>query len=371
MLRRRAGKRVPPHLVKMRAADTLSVVFPQAQSRARENIVGPREVPDHPLVFETIRDCLVEAMDVEGLRELLEQLERGEIQVIARDTVEPSPLSHELINANPYAFLDDAPLEERRTRAVQLRRGLPARDRSRRRRRSSTTPRSRLPPRRSRRPSAMPTSCTTRCSRCGSCPSALGESLAPGSRDWFDALAAMRAARRGCAGTLRASVHAAWVATERLGAARAVLGELVEATPMIATPAWADRPEREASDRQDRRRAPRSSRPGVDARARRRARPARCRTCSARCSRSRATARSCAARSPRVLRSRRRTVKEALAAADDSALLADTEWCNRRVLARIHRLTLARLRREIEPVSAAALMRFLLRWQRVAQAQPG
>src|SRR5574338_62014 len=125
VLRRRAGKRVPPHLVKMRAADTLSVVFPQAQACA-ENIVGPREVPDHPLVFETIRDCLVEAMDVEGLRGLLERLERGEIQVLAKDTVEPSPLCHELINANPYAFLDDAPLEERRARAVQLRRGLPA-----------------------------------------------------------------------------------------------------------------------------------------------------------------------------------------------------------------------------------------------------
>src|SRR5262249_8985528 len=125
VLRRKGGKKVPPHLVKMRAADTLSVVFPQAQACA-ENIAGPREVPDHPLVFETVRDCLVEAMDEVGLRELLEQLERGEIAVIARDTVEPSPLSHELINANPYAFLDDAPLEERRTRAVQLRRGLPA-----------------------------------------------------------------------------------------------------------------------------------------------------------------------------------------------------------------------------------------------------
>src|SRR5690606_24665703 len=82
--------------------------------------------PDHPLVFETIRDCLVEAMDLAGLRGMIEQLERGEIRVMARDTVEPSPLSHELINANPYAFLDDAPLEERRTRAVALRRGLPA-----------------------------------------------------------------------------------------------------------------------------------------------------------------------------------------------------------------------------------------------------
>ncbi|HSK01820.1 MAG TPA: DEAD/DEAH box helicase, partial [Kofleriaceae bacterium] len=124
VLRRRGGKKVPPHLVKMRAADTLSVVFPHAQA-CPENLAGDREIPDHPLVFETIRDCLVEAMDLTGLRGMLEGLERGEIQVMARDTVEPSPLSHELINANPYAFLDDAPLEERRTRAVALRRGLP------------------------------------------------------------------------------------------------------------------------------------------------------------------------------------------------------------------------------------------------------
>src|SRR5665647_899783 len=124
VLRRRGGKKVPPQLVKMRAADALSVVFPHAVA-CGENITGPREIPDHPLVFETIRDCLVEAMDLEGLRGMIEGLESGAIQVLAKDTVEPSPLSHELINANPYAFLDDAPLEERRTRAVQLRRGLP------------------------------------------------------------------------------------------------------------------------------------------------------------------------------------------------------------------------------------------------------
>src|SRR5690349_21836343 len=132
VLRRKNGKKIPPHLIKMRAADTLSVVFPAAQAcpenlpGSRPGMPGDREIPDHPLVFETIRDCLVEAMDVSGFKALTERLERGEIQVMARDTVEPSPLSHELINANPYAYLDDAPLEERRTRAVSLRRGLPA-----------------------------------------------------------------------------------------------------------------------------------------------------------------------------------------------------------------------------------------------------
>jgi ATP-dependent Lhr-like helicase len=108
VLRRKGGKKVAPHLIKMRAADTLSVVFPQAQACV-ENIPGDREIPDHPLVFETIRDCLVEAMDCEGFIQMCARLESGEIQFIARDTVEPSPLSHELLNANPYAFLDDAP----------------------------------------------------------------------------------------------------------------------------------------------------------------------------------------------------------------------------------------------------------------------
>src|SRR6185436_13974608 len=100
-------------------------VFPQAQA-CLENVPGDREIPDHPLVHETIRDCLVEAMDVAGLRELVGRIERGQVQVLARDTVEPSVLCHELINANPYAYLDDAPLEERRTRAVSMRRGLPS-----------------------------------------------------------------------------------------------------------------------------------------------------------------------------------------------------------------------------------------------------
>jgi len=115
--RRHGGKKVAPHLVRMRAADLLSVVFPQAQA-CLENIPGDREIPAHPLVDQTIHDCLVEAMDAAGLTALCAALERGEIQVLARDTVEPSPLCHELLNANPYAFLDDAPLEERRTRAV-------------------------------------------------------------------------------------------------------------------------------------------------------------------------------------------------------------------------------------------------------------
>ena len=86
--------------------------------------MGDREIPDHPLVNQTIADCLLEAMDFPGLKKVLEGMEAGRFTLIARDTSEPSPLCHEVLNARPYAFLDDAPLEERRTQAVITRRGL-------------------------------------------------------------------------------------------------------------------------------------------------------------------------------------------------------------------------------------------------------
>jgi ATP-dependent Lhr-like helicase len=118
------GKKVPPALQRMRADDLLAAVFP-AQVACREGAPGPIELPDHPLVRTTVHDCLFEAMDIDRLHAILEGMEAGEIRVHTRDTTEPSPFSHETLNAKPYAFLDDAPLEERRTRAVNLRRTLP------------------------------------------------------------------------------------------------------------------------------------------------------------------------------------------------------------------------------------------------------
>ncbi|MEO8700385.1 MAG: helicase-related protein, partial [Kofleriaceae bacterium] len=367
VLRRRAGKKVPPHLIKMRAADTLSVVFPAAQA-CPENLPGSlpgmpgdREIPDHPLVFETIRDCLVEAMDLVGLRELLERLERGEIAVLARDTVEPSPLSHELINANPYAYLDDAPLEERRTQAVSLRRGLPAGN-------VANDSIGTLDEAAIVATAAEVAPLVRSADELHDAllalwlvPEARGLRLAPEAADWFAALAATGRACRMTWGD-----HVAWVATERLGAARAILGEAVACEPAIATPSWAARPEREAAivklagahlDHG----GPISTRAlalelgvpigdlleGLLA-------------LEADGAILRGSFTTGAPRSPGGMR-------EALDAAGDSALLHDLEWCNRRVLARIHRLTLARLRKEIEPVSAAALQRFLVRWQRVAR----
>jgi ATP-dependent helicase Lhr and Lhr-like helicase len=115
------GKKVPVALQRMRAEDLLAAVFPE-QVMCQDNRTGPIELPDHPLVSETMRDCLHEAMDIDGLKDILSAIENGAIQTLAIDTPAPSPMAHEILNANPYAFLDDAPLEERRARAVSLRR---------------------------------------------------------------------------------------------------------------------------------------------------------------------------------------------------------------------------------------------------------
>ncbi|MCL4223439.1 MAG: DEAD/DEAH box helicase [Myxococcales bacterium] len=365
--RRHGGKKVAPHLVRMRAADLLSVVFPQAQA-CLENIPGDRDIPDHPLVFETIRDCLVEAMDGEGLTALCAALERGEIEVLARDTVEPSPLCHELLNANPYAFLDDAPLEERRTRAVNLRRGLPAEL-------AETTG--------ALAPEAI---------------AAAEDEVAPVVRDpdelhdllltqwlvpallpapaaaWQPWLAALAAAGRAtrldwtCAG----APAAAWVATERLGAMRAVVPAEAVASPPLEVPAWAERPEPEVALRRlvaaqldvsgPRTAHALAERLGLPA-------PAVVDALLAlEADGDILRGAFTGATGPRFAPA---TTLPAVRAADGAATADDlatrVEWCNRRVLARIHRLTLARLRREIEPVDAATLVRFLLRWQRVAR----
>src|SRR5438876_1735208 len=119
--RQRGGRRIPAPLQRMESENLLAAVFPD-QLACLENIAGDREIPNHPLVHQTIEDCLTEAMDVEGLIALLKKIENQEVDCIARDLPEPSPLAHEILNAKPYAFLDNAPLEERRTQAVYTRR---------------------------------------------------------------------------------------------------------------------------------------------------------------------------------------------------------------------------------------------------------
>jgi ATP-dependent Lhr-like helicase len=124
LLRFQGGAKVPPPIQRMRADDLLASVFPDAAA-CPENLEGAVRIPDHPLVNEVMKDALTEAMDVEGLRQVLVQIIDGSIQCVAVDTPVPSQFSHEILNANPFAYLDDAPLEERRARAVEMRRMLP------------------------------------------------------------------------------------------------------------------------------------------------------------------------------------------------------------------------------------------------------
>jgi ATP-dependent Lhr-like helicase len=119
----RGGKKVAPQLARMAAEDLIGSVFPD-QLACAENLSGEREVPEHPLVEQVLWDCLNEAMDLSGLKRLLLGLETGAITVVARELTEPSPLALEVLSARPYAYLDDAPLEERRTQAVMSRRWL-------------------------------------------------------------------------------------------------------------------------------------------------------------------------------------------------------------------------------------------------------
>ena len=118
--RNRNGKRVPPQFQRMDAEDLVAHVFPD-QIACQENITGKRYVPDHPLVNQTVNDCLSEAMDITALESLISDIEGGALTLIAKDLREPSPFAQEIINARPYAFLDDAPFEERRTNAIRNR----------------------------------------------------------------------------------------------------------------------------------------------------------------------------------------------------------------------------------------------------------
>jgi ATP-dependent Lhr-like helicase len=126
VLRMRGGRKNPPAIQRMEADDLMAAVFPTLAA-CQENVApGPIEIPDHPLVRQTLEDCLHEAMDIDGLRELVAGVEAGRISVITRDTTEPSVLAHEILNGMPYTYLDDeTEFANRRSRQVQLPRGLP------------------------------------------------------------------------------------------------------------------------------------------------------------------------------------------------------------------------------------------------------
>lgn len=325
ILRMRGGRKTPPQIMRMRADDLLASCFPD-QAACAENLTGPIRIPDHVLVRETIDNCLHEAMDLDGLLAVLGSLESGAIRTAAVDTPEPSPFCHEILNANPYAYLDDAPLEERRARAVQLRRVL------------------------------SPSKHGDDLDGAGILDAAVIAEVAEESwptvrdadelhdalltlvalppvdawRAWYGELAAQNRVAE-----LHANAREFWIAAERRDLAQRALELGQEDAFTEVLRGWLE-----------------CSGPltvaellekfGVE------------RTVLE-------TALLRLETEGQLLRGRFRAL---------APVQGDTpeEWCNRRVLARIHRRTIGQLRREIEPVTAAEYHRFLYRWQHVAPA---
>jgi len=339
ILRHTGGRKVPMAIRRMRAEDLLAAVFPD-QVACQDNRSGPIIPPDHPLVNETVRNCLHEAMDLDGLRAILAAVERGELRTVAVETSAPSPISHEILNANPYAFLDDAPLEERRARAVSLRRidpdlaaGIGALDAAAIEEvRSQTWPDV-------RHADELHDHLLT----VGLLPVEDGGEWAAFADELVAAGRATVAAWVDTAGRARQ----AYVAAERVYQMRAALPS-VRLAPELTPPAGL--PESIALDD-----AVRTIVHGwlqVTGPVTAMALATRIGLNPADVERTLAVLEGSGA----ILRGRFTPGSEAL------------EWCERRLLARIHRQTLGRLRREIEPVTAADFMRFLFRWQHV---QPG
>jgi ATP-dependent Lhr-like helicase len=343
LLRFMGGKKVPPQIQRMRSDDLLAAVFPEAAA-CQENIEGDITIPDHPLARETMKDALREAMDVDGLKHVLAGIASGEIKCLAVDTPVPSQFSHEILNANPYAYLDDAPLEERRARAVEMRRALPE---------SVLSEIGRLDPaaiaevREEVWPDvrdadelhdalldliAFPQS-----------PDLTQPSVASSdTRAWADHFSLLVAARR--AERTRAGGRIYWVAAEKAATFSAIFPDAIfdEPLPPIeqCVPSCDD--------------ALFSCLTGWMAHLG----P----TTVATLSEFLGVATSDIEKT--ILRME--AGGAALRGSFTGESRGEIEWCNRRVLARIHKLTLGTLRKQIEPVNAAQFMRWLLRWQHVA-----
>ena len=359
------GKRIPPPLARMRAEDLLAAVFP-AQVACQDNAPpGPIEVPDHPLVLEAMRDCLTEAMDLPALRDLLGEVGRGEVRLLAVDTREPSPLSHEILGGKPWSYLDDAPLEERRARMVAVRRALP----------EDAASLARLDPAAVEEVSADVWPDVRDADELHDALLELG--LVPEDLGWgagwgalFEELVAAKRAAH-----LRKGGRSFWIAAERVGLALAA--PLADAGTSAARPEIVEgrrpppaRPE-PVEGRLDPLLEPLPTErvpSGPDAAAVRIVRGWVSRVGPF-------TAETLAQRIGLAAGD----VAQALLALEAEGLvlrgrfLDGAPWsaeaphfCERTVLARIHRLTLGRLREQIEPVTTADLLRFLLRWQHLA-----
>ena len=331
--RRRGGKKLAPQLARMEAEDLIGGVFPD-QLACAENLVGEREIPDHPLVQQTITDCLTEAMDIGGLERLLRRLESGEIRVVACDLTQPSPLALEVLAAKPYAYLDDAPLEERRTQAVLNRRWLAP---------GTAADLGRLDPAAIARVRAEAWPDPANADELHDALVWIGYFAAEEASGWIDWLGEL--ARQKRVTRLRGPGLDIWIAAERLAQFRALLPD-GRAEPVIAVPdLYADRDwSAEAALIEILRGRLEGQVPVTPA----------------------------ALAEPLGLDPD--DVASALAALEVEGFAMRgrftpganaEEWCARRLLARIHRYTIKRLRAEIEPVAARDFLRFLFAWQHV------
>ena len=388
LLRFQGGKKVPPQIQRMRSDDLLASVFPDVAA-CQENIEGDIKIPDHPLVAEVMKDVLTEAMDIDGLRDVLRGIEEGRIRCVAVDTPVPSQFSHEILNANPYAYLDDAPLEERRARAVEMRRVLPA---------AVLEEVGALDPAAIEQVQAeawpdvrdadelhdvlhtfvvMPAETRSQVSGLRSQESS--QLLAVGSQlrnpqltaVWSNFFERLQAERRAFVADVptESGTRRFWVAAERAdifaalhptdisagGGARATQADETAALAskgvdrdealLAAVRGWMEHlGPTTASELGELLGLPASE---ID----------------------KALLRIEA--SGAILRGKFRTGRRASLGLDGSETrphtgTSETEWCERRLLARIHRLTVATLRKQIEPVTAAQFMNWLLRWQHIA-----
>jgi ATP-dependent helicase Lhr and Lhr-like helicase len=332
----RGGKKVPAPLARMQAEDLIGSVFPD-QIACAENLTGEREVPDHPLVSQAIADCLTEAMDLPGLRRLLQGLEAGSIRVVARDLNQPSPLAHEVLNARPYAFLDDAPLEERRTQAVMSRRWLDP---------QTASDLGRLDPEAIARVQQEAWPEAANADELHDALVWLGfiaEDEAAREAGWLGWLTELAAQRR--AGRMATAGGVMWIAAERVPQLAALRHETglepdIKAPPALAGREW---PREEALVEIVRGRLEGLG-PVTEA----------------------ALARSVGVEPAEVAAALVALQTEGFAMRGRfTPGAAQDEWCERGLLARINRYTVKRLRAEIEPVSAQDFLRFLLAWQHV------
>jgi ATP-dependent Lhr-like helicase len=331
------GRKVAPQLQRMKSEDLLATVFPD-QVACLENIVGEREIPDHPLVRQTLDDCLHEAMDSEGWLALLRRMESGEVELLTRDLPAPSPLAMEILGARPYAFLDDAPLEERRTQAVLARRWSDP---------ESADDLGALDPEAIAAVGAEAWPEARNSDELHEALTALGciaEAEAAGQPHWLQWLAEL--ARAGRATRLQvAHDRALWTPLERLAWLRSIYPQAA-CEPCLPLPAGYDQllDEEEALVELIRARLSGFAPLPVPLIARPLALPA----------------------SAVALALTRLEAQGYVLRGRFSPGASEDEWCERHLLARIHRYTVKLLRREIEPVELADCMRFLADWQHLS-----